>query len=109
MLVLGVQIMKVFLDDVRNPESIYEYTDGWITVRTVEEAKTLLLTKQVVSMSLDHDLGENQPTGYDLTKWMAENDCWPKSYVWVHSMNPVGAQNMYAMIDRYFLKGEPDF
>jgi len=40
-------------------------------------------------------------TGYDLVKWMAENEVWPKNKPTVHSDNPVGRKNMLGVIDRY--------
>ena len=42
------------------------------------------------------------PTGYDLVKWMAENDLWSVYPPTVHSANPVGRANMQATIDRYW-------
>ena len=42
------------------------------------------------------------PTGYDLCKWMAENDIWPINKPTVHSANPVGARNMRECIERYW-------
>lgn len=42
------------------------------------------------------------PTGYDLCKWMAENDIWPVNKPLVHSANPVGARNMRECIERYW-------
>lgn len=42
------------------------------------------------------------PTGYDLCKWMAENDVWPQYKPTVHSANPVGRVNMQSIIDRYW-------
>ena len=50
-------------------------------------------------ISLDHDLGEEK-TGYDVVKFMAEENIWP-SVVKVHSMNPVGRDNMLSVINRY--------
>jgi hypothetical protein len=32
---------------------------------------------------------------------MVENEVWPSDGIVVHSWNPVGAENMVAMIDRY--------
>lgn len=42
------------------------------------------------------------PTGYDLVKWMAENDIWSVNKPIVHSANPAGRINMMATIDRYW-------
>jgi hypothetical protein len=96
----------LWLDDVRNP------TDGqaWTICRTVAEAKALLLAGPVDYASLDHDLGMDEsgeiaveaPTGYDLVKWMAEHDIWPKAKPWVHSSNPAGRFAMRQAIDRYW-------
>lgn len=93
--------MKLFLDDIRNPPE-----KGWVTIRRIWMMKILLwLNKRIpfiTHVSLDHDLGDNQPTGYDLVKWMAEFDTWPTKAVHVHSRNPVGAASMVATINRYF-------
>ena len=42
------------------------------------------------------------PTGYDLCKWMAENDIWSINKPIVHSANPVGSRNMRECINRYW-------
>jgi hypothetical protein len=94
-------MIHLWLDDVRSPP------EGWTHCRTIDEAKEHLKAGKVYLASLDHDLGEDErgcllPSGYDLVKWMAENNCWPLKKPYVHSANPVGAQNMNEMIDRYF-------
>ena len=59
--------MKVWLDDVR------EAPEGWIHIRTPEEAIDLLRSGAVEEISLDHDLGifteEGEATGYDVLLW----------------------------------------
>ena len=66
-------------------------------MKTLAEIETLLVdnSKEIEEMSFDHDLGENEPTGYDIAKWLAENclERWPL-VVKVHSQNPVGAENI---------------
>ena len=59
--------IKVYLDDLRvAPE-------GWIRVKTASEAIVLLQQGNVVEISLDHDLGdEENGTGYDVILWMEE-------------------------------------
>lgn len=87
---------KLFVDDLRNP-----YGDGWKVARTFEEATQVLLNEEVEIVSLDHDLGEDTKTGYDLVKWMVENlPFWP-TVVIIHTSNPVGRDNMSACIKRY--------
>lgn len=106
--------VRLYLDDVRNPPN-----DGggpWTVVRTIDDAKALLLTGDVEEASLDHDLGQcdacrsdlgpdhcpHVGTGYDLVKWMAEHDVWPRVKPRCHSANPVGRAAMVQMIERYW-------
>jgi len=96
--------MKLWLDDIREPPI------GWTWAKTAEEAKWYLKSGQVEEASLDHDLDwqatvgldKLEETGYDLVKWMCETGNWPKKKPEVHSMNPVGRENMIKTIDRYF-------
>lgn len=90
--------INLYLDDVR------EAPCGWVRVRSVNAAKSLLSLGKVIHLSLDHDLGDFAKyggDGYELVKWMAEMGNWPIGEITVHSMNPVGRQNMQAVIDRY--------
>jgi len=100
----------MWLDDLRPAPS------GWVHVYTAEEAKVFLEQNRVSEASLDHDLGmcdscvgafdgislhcRHRKSGYDLVLWMAEFGIWPE-VVHVHSMNPVGRQNMLQIITRY--------
>jgi hypothetical protein len=89
--------VRVWLDDVR------EAPDGWVHVKTPEEAIELLRSGEVTEISLDHDLGlatpESERTGYDVLAWLEEavatgalNHRVP--IIHVHSANPVGWQRM---------------
>jgi hypothetical protein len=89
--------MKVFLDD-----NINIMPDGWHYARTTKEVKALLLTGKVTHLSLDNDLGEDEPEGYTLVRWMIENGIWPSEDVFVHSRNVVRAKEMKEDIARYF-------
>ena len=99
-------MIKLWLDDIRPAPA------GWTWVKTVNAAAQLLAvghfdkSRAIVEASLDHDLGENEPTGYDLVKWMAETGFWPETKPRVHSANPPGAENMRATIDRYWRSDE---
>ena len=85
---------KLFLDDERFP------VDDSTVVRTVDEAMSMIKAKGIpFSMSLDHDLGENQKTGYDFMKefidFLMDGDASNVSVsVYVHSQNPVGKKNI---------------
>lgn len=93
----------MWLDDVRPPWEHGYVGATW--VKTYDEAIELLKTGKVLRASLDHDLamehyfpanGEvfREKTGYDVVRWMLDNNCVPPAGVAVHSMNPVGAKRM---------------
>ncbi len=84
--------MKVWLDD-RRPAP-----EGWVHLRTPEEAIELLRGGGVGELSLDHDLGldvgARERTGYDVLLWLerevAAGRATPPAVMRVHSGN-VGA------------------
>jgi Cyclic-phosphate processing Receiver domain len=89
--------MRVWLDDLR------EAPDGWVHVKTPEEAIELLRSGDVDEISLDHDLGlatpEVERTGYDVLVWLEEavaRGTWEHivPVIHVHSANPVGWRRM---------------
>lgn len=109
---MGVQLWH---DDVRPAP------EGWVWARTNTEAKQILSTKNVVEISLDHDLGFHEvvmpddpdelaevlflkgrgsETGLDLVEWMVQNERVPEK-VTIHSWNPPGAQAMAARLNRF--------
>lgn len=114
--------VNLWLDDIRPAPT------GWMHARNVDEAKLILQIHEVQDCSLDHDLGacfdclrgltpdqwlaeheyQSMPncthfgTGYELVLWMAETGNWPRFRPMVHSMNPVGADRMRGVIERYF-------
>lgn len=87
--------MKIWLDDCRPAPA------GFIHVRNKAELEKLLAdrTEAIEEMWFDHDLGDNEPTGYDIVKWLAENhlDRWPQA-IGVHSQNPVGRENIRSYV-----------
>ncbi len=90
--------VKMYLDDVR------PVPEGWVGVKSVNQAIILLLTGTVTEASLDHDLGDyakDGGDGYKVVDWMAEHDIWPVDGVVVHSANPVGRQRIEGVINRY--------
>jgi Cyclic-phosphate processing Receiver domain len=87
----------VWLDDVR------EAPEGWVHVKTPEEAIDLLRSGEVEEVSLDHDLGLSTPeaerTGYDVLAWLEKEvatGMWKHvvPVMLVHSANPVGSRRM---------------
>lgn len=87
--------MKLYLDDLRIPKST-----GWTIVRNFEEfAEHILKYGLPAEMSLDHDLGEDIPSGYDCVKWLVEHEYDLRNVeINVHSANPVGKENMEYLI-----------
>lgn len=111
--------MKVFLDDIRNPRDVGLVDTEWVTVRTYDDAETLIRRCHdiITHMSLDHDLGMRiddggneiiianeivEKTGYDLLCWMERNDIfWPSKDIYIHSANPVGRAKMKVVVDKW--------
>jgi len=97
-------MINVFMDDLR------DCPDGFILVKTVSQLIYKLdelkeLDQEVNTLSLDHDLGENEPTGYDFVKYLVElgnydPSVYPKQ-IFLHTANGVGRDNMFKLLERY--------
>lgn len=112
---------NLWVDDVR------QSPEGWLWARNAYEAIDLLESHNVEFASLDHDLGSYMqcnecewgefcnvspdqctckchlpgPTGLDLLKLMKEMNLWPINKPAVHSMNPIGKQQMINFIEDF--------
>lgn len=84
--------MKVYLDDER------ETPEGWQRTYTVAETVELLKTRQVEALSLDNDLGPDQPEGYTVLDWLEEviyfDETFPMPEISVHSANTARGEYM---------------
>ncbi len=87
--------IKVWLDDVRPAPK------GWVHIYTVPELIKFYEKneKNIVQMSLDHDLGENTPEGYKFLTWLEKKVLRDRVYtsipeISIHSANPVGKKRM---------------
>lgn len=78
----------LLIDDIRN-------LGCDVTVRTATAGKRALLSYvgDIECLCLDHDLGPDQESGYDIAKWAFEYDVMPK-WVQIVTSNPVGRQNI---------------
>lgn len=88
--------MNVYLDDERPAPP------GWRLVRWPDEAIQFLKTGEVRSISLDHDLGDDERgTGYDVLLWIEEavatRDFDPPE-IKVHTANPPARNRMLAAV-----------
>ena len=96
---------NLFLDDERNPKDAIKglkldpkvYGGDWDIVRTFKQFKAWITSNGVPNkISFDHDLG-GAKSGYDCAKFLKEYcDSNSADYptIYVHSMNPVGKQNI---------------
>jgi hypothetical protein len=77
--------MRVYLDDRRKAP------EDWILVKTPEEAINLLSSGSVKEISLNHDLGLPDKTGYDVLLWIEfevlTNNFVPPNII-IHTSNP---------------------
>jgi hypothetical protein len=96
---------KLFLDDIRYPKP---NTGFWRVVRNYDQAVKAIKSQGLPDyISFDHDLGEDQPTGYDLAKWIEYSVLYgmitwnPNFKFGVHSANPVGGKNIQCRLDNF--------
>lgn len=117
---------NLFLDDIRNPGDhyfkempIYEELD-WVIIRNYEDFITYIEHKGIPNViSFDHDLGfdlflekdyedydpATEKTGYDCARWFInyclDNNLSVTKTIYIHSQNPVGAENIKSLFDTY--------
>ena len=95
--------MKLWIDDVRQPPS-----DDWVWIKTVKMAKSIIhhyehqYQDDTITIDLDHDAGDFAKDGGDyveILNWLEREGIVDTGYFFhIHSMNPVGVQNMRAII-----------
>lgn len=82
--------IKIYLDDER------QTPEGWVRVYWPDEAIELLKNDKVDTISLDHDLGDDERgTGYDVLLWIEEQVVtkgWIPPKMLIHSAN-ISARN----------------
>lgn len=123
-------IYKLFLDDLREIRQVYRLADTreWILVKNYTEFVNCVKKNGLpLYLSLDHDLADEhyrpsmynpdkhytqyytdgtfkEKTGYDCAKWLCDycldNNLNFPDYQ-VHSMNPVGAENIRGYIESF--------
>ncbi len=97
--------MKVYLDDERSTPA------GWVRVYWPDEAIELLRTGEVVEISLDHDLGDDERgTGYDVVLWIEEQvalNGFVPPQISVHSANVSARAKMEAGIRAIMARANP--
>ena len=94
-------MIKIWIDDIRTPPS-----DEWVWIKSVNKAKSYIFNISPygiadIMLSVDHDAGNYVSDGGDYIKlldWLEETG---RNYpIHIHSMNPVGVENMRRIIKR---------
>ncbi len=97
-------MIKIWVDDIRTPPST-----EWVWIKSVNDAINEIIYDElnvehegeICLISLDHDAGDYANDGGDyirLLDWLEETS---RNYpIHIHSMNPVGVQNMRTIIQK---------
>ena len=86
----------IYIDDLREPliseaEWVKTYNETVSVLRSIPKDCCLMV-------DFDHDLGSDR-TGYDIALWLVENEY--TGMFRVHSMNPVGRNNIRSLLTHY--------
>lgn len=118
---------NLFLDDIRTPENAFNYTKNpiftdweWVIVRSYAEFVAYIEENGIPSfVAFDHDLADitydpmtqrehfeyHETTGKDCADWLInyciDNELDFPDY-FVHSANPIGAENIDGLIKSYY-------
>jgi hypothetical protein len=119
---MTIMTWNLFLDDERNLEDVtwapWEVREKyrnevWIICRNWSQVASMIryLESYPSYISFDHDLGDNEATGYDIVKMMIEDSMnhpddpmlqFSDTFAfYVHSQNPVGKANIEAYLNNY--------
>jgi len=81
-------LIHVYLDDFRACPT------GFVLAKDASECKLLIDHEQIDILSLDYDLGWNQPTGYEVVAHLLLTRRFPKK-IYLHTSSVYGKQHMY--------------
>lgn len=101
----------MFIDDERIPRHVtwVELPNrSWQICRNIDEVMQNIWTRGFPEfISFDHDLGQDEATGYDIARRLVDMDLdgeisFPDNFAFaVHSKNPVGAENIKQYLNNY--------
>jgi len=86
-------LINVYMDDTRPCPA------GFVLARTVDECIALLNECEVDILSLDHDMGWHQPTGYEVAKYIVTHGKYPRE-IYLHTSSAIGRANMFHLLMR---------
>lgn len=99
--------MKIYLDD--NHQGDRPAPEGWVAAHTFAELKQAVeearkRNETIEAISFDNDLGEGEPEGHKIMKWLSENH--PEllvnpeqTEITIHSANPPATEEMRGFLD----------
>jgi len=91
-----MKIINIYLDDTRPTPN------NFIGCKTASECINLLKNNECNILSLDHDLGEIDETGYDVLLWLEEkvllDNFYPPKEIRIHSDNCAAWKKMQQAI-----------
>lgn len=90
----------LWIDDERPPVGYDPFNTIIFMARSYTSAIYFLHNEVIDLVDFDHDLGE-QKTGYDIAKYMVENNYPTSVHFHIHSMNPVGSANIRQLLTHY--------
>lgn len=110
---------NLFIDDERYPNNVtwgspeFYQQFPWTIARNMAQVQDLINEWGFPDfVSLDHDLGDGEPTGHDIAKWLIEADMDgihrmpPDFQYFTHSHNPVGKTNIESILNSYLEQRE---
>lgn len=86
-----INIINVYLDDRR------ACPDGFVLARNADECILLMQDCEISILSLDYDLGWDQPTGMDVVRFIVASRRYPKE-IYLHSSSIGGRRSMYELL-----------
>ncbi len=84
-------MIHVYLDDLR------PCPKGFVLARNAAECIELLGSCEVDILSLDHDLGWDEPTGYAVAQYIVESGRYPRD-IYMHSSSAMGRSAMFQLL-----------
>lgn len=87
-------MIHVYLDDLR------PCPKGFVLARSARECILLLEECEVDILSLDHDLGWDEPNGFEVVKHMVRHRLYPRE-IYLHTSNVLGKMNMFQHLYQY--------
>lgn len=91
-------MIHVYLDDFRRCPK------GFVLAKNAEECNLLIDHESIDILSLDFDLGWNEPTGLEVVKHIVSTRKFPKQ-IYLHSSSLAGRQQMYALLMKHIPEG----